>query len=66
MAEYNNGYAVNTRLPKDMYDWLKQYAKLESLSMGQIIRQALRETMDERGNNKAARKAKRKLSHGRI
>lgn len=60
MSQYNNGYAVNTRLPKEMYDWIKQTAKVESLSMGQIIRRALQREINEQ-RPVAARTNKRKF-----
>lgn len=62
MSEYNNGFAINTRLSKEMYDWIRQRAKIDQVSMGHVIRQALRNMIDEKKPNKV----KRKLSHGRI
>ena len=62
MSEYNNGFAINTRLPKELYDYIRQRAKIDQVSMGHVIRQALRNMIDE----KKPHKAKRKLSHGRV
>lgn len=61
MAQYNNGYAVNTRLPEDIYKWLKSESKSARISMGLIVRQALMEAMKK---NDRPNKAKRKLSQG--
>ncbi len=58
MAEYNNGFAVNTRLPEDIYRWLKSESKSARISMGLIVRQALLEAMKK---NERPHKAKRKF-----
>ena len=57
MAQYSNGYAVNTRIPKATYDKLKNASRRSGLSMSHIIRDAL-EGSEHLNARKPAKKAK--------